>query len=230
MDPTGRGVRLGDDVAAPAADPGDRDPAGAGRTGRLRQAGGGDAARLSLTGSPGECGPAALSAAGAEDGQNAQSRDPVSSRLGDRGHHAGPDGLDRRDDAGALPGALASGVGDKTLEEPAGCGPVAGQSRGNPRLALVTWQVRVCPVTGTPLPAVSGRPVGLSRPVTASNVVAALVPDDRRDDHRDQWCYAVASVAVAGLYRGDERAAAAAATADPTARCTTARTTGGRGS
>src|SRR5512144_237207 len=134
MDPTGRGVRLGDDVAAPAADPGDRDPAGAGRTGRLRQAGGGDTARLSATGSTGQCGPAALSAASPKEGQNAQSRDPVASRLGDRGHHAGPDGLDRRDDAGALPGALASGVGDKTLEEPAGCGPVAGQSRGAPSM------------------------------------------------------------------------------------------------
>src|SRR5512134_3284885 len=110
MDPDGRGVRLGDELEASTTDPGDGDPVSAGRASPLRRAGGGGAAVLSAAGSAGECGPATLSAASPEERQNAQSRDPVSGRLGDRGHYSGPDGLDRRDDSGALSGALASGV------------------------------------------------------------------------------------------------------------------------
>src|SRR5512147_2666758 len=78
-----------------------------------------------------------LPAAGTEEGQDAQSSDVVPGRLGDRGDYPGTRRVDGRDDSGVIPGALASGTGDKTLEEPVESRPVTGQSRGDPRFALV---------------------------------------------------------------------------------------------
>ena len=71
--------------------------------------------------------------------------------------------------------------------------------------------------------------MGLSGRVAARDVVAELAPDDLLDGHRDQRCYEVERVAVVGVYRGDERAAAAAPTADVTGCRTTAHPAGGRG-
>ena len=71
--------------------------------------------------------------------------------------------------------------------------------------------------------------MGLSGPLKASDVVAELAPDDLLDGHRDQRCHEVERVAGVCLYRGHERAAAAAQTANLTGCRTTARTAGGRG-
>ena len=71
--------------------------------------------------------------------------------------------------------------------------------------------------------------MGLSGPISASDVVAKLAPDDRVDGHRNQWGHALAEVAVAGLYQGHDRAAAAAKTTNLTGRCAITLTAGGRG-
>ena len=70
--------------------------------------------------------------------------------------------------------------------------------------------------------------MGLSGPTAAGDMVAQLAPDDPLDGHGDQWGHPVARVAVAGLYRGHDRAAPAAPAANVTGRRAIPLTAGGR--
>ena len=70
--------------------------------------------------------------------------------------------------------------------------------------------------------------MGLSGAITAGQVVAQLALDNRLDGHYDEWRHPVASVTVAGLDRGHDRAAAAAKTANLASRRAISLTAGGQ--
>src|SRR5262245_34972779 len=99
-------------------------------------------ARLSLDRGASESCSAQMPAA--SEKRHAERGEPLSSRLGVGLYYAGAHSALGPDDHGAVPVSVASGNRDKTLEECARCGRVAGESEQPPGGGVAPWEITLC--------------------------------------------------------------------------------------
>ena len=102
-------------------------------------------------------------------------------------YHAGARDALRPDDHGSVPVSLASGNRDKTLEERARCGRVAGESAQSPGRGVAPWEIALCVDAGAAHAASVGGQLGATRSRACWHLVAPLGHAQRRagtDDYR----------------------------------------------
>src|SRR5262249_43082534 len=100
------------------------------------------------------------------------------------------------------PMSLASGNRDKTLEERARCGRVAGESTQPPGGGVAPWEIALCLDAGAAYAASAGRPLGAAGPRACGHVVARLGHAQRRDSPEDYRGLVLEGGCLGGLLEG----------------------------